>query len=193
MGFCVYQVDTSYDYLTFIGDTMASEEIKNQRNKYEVVEDIAYLTIIGKDGTETEVLFDADDLHKVKRRLWHTGHRSTGYYAISYERKDYQLPLAHLVMDATEEQLVGYLNHRPLDCRKSNLFIGDRAKVCQSGRNAKHPTGVAGVHKVVTGDQVIYMARMHVRIDGKPVRKFVGNYSTLDEAKSALEHQRAMK
>lgn len=94
--------------------------------------------------------------------------------------------LGRLLMDCPDDKQVGYRNQNTLDCRKANLFIGDKSDTCKNrAENVKIPnslkTGIAGIlQRSVGGD---YQVRKMV--NGHKYR--IGNFRTLAEAKQALE------
>jgi len=103
------------------------------RNNYEIINDVAIIHVIRKNGDKYKVLIDKEDLQLIDKMnlvisvQWHRG--TNDYYArmTKYINKanggpKYEILMLHrLIMNALENEEVDHVEHNTLDNRKQNL------------------------------------------------------------------------
>lgn len=92
-------------------------------------EDYAYI-LLTKDNTTKKVLFDVEDIEKIKQYKWHLHYRKKGQrYDVCtnrygcHNRKGRYLLLARFLTDCPVGLTVDHINRITLDNRKSNLRV----------------------------------------------------------------------
>jgi hypothetical protein len=125
---------------------------------------------LGRTGAATTII-DAEDYDRVIRYRWYIG--GAGYVQDRSGRY-----IHRLILNAPPGSVVDHINHDPLDNRRSNLRIGDKALNGQN-RNPARLTGASGVRNV-TWDKQTNKWRVFIRVAGKNING--GRFARLEDA-----------
>ena len=108
---------------------------KTFQNKFDVKENIAYATILKKDGSELIFLIDADDVERIKSMgTWFAEwNKDFNAYTIqniskSKETKPLKQSLQTVILNTNPKAPIKHINKNMLDNRKSNLEIVPRTQ-----------------------------------------------------------------
>ena len=155
---------------------------RDKENHIEVLEDHAEIFLINKNNeVAAKALIDIEDIDKVKSYKWHLSVERDKYnYVISNNSPDKKLH--RFIMDAPKNTVVDHINHNPLDNRKSNLRIcSNQQNICNCELAKNNTSGVKGVYWAKDKQKWT----VQVTINNKT--KYIGRYSTLEEAIKARE------
>lgn len=120
------------------------------KNKYVIENDICKLIIKNKD-TFKEVLFDNEDLEKIKQKHWRVTKKKNKFYTISgqYKNGEKGIYLHNFLLNFTPDGIneVDHINGNSLDNRKTNLRIISRNENIQNTRVRidNKTTGIRGI------------------------------------------------
>ena len=147
-------------------------------NEINIKENYAEITVYNENQNDKGVvLMDLDSIDKIKDYKIYSS--ATGYPIIQYKKEKIFLT-EFLFGKLGDKQYYIFKNKNTLDCRKSNIIIGDRSEMGKRGKiPADNKTGVKGVHKLKrTGKYEAY-------ITNKGTKYHLGTFDTLEEAKKA--------
>lgn len=156
------------------------------KNDYEIRGDVTAI-FLQTNGNTVECLIDTDDLELVDSfpNRWHF---QEGYAKSRIVRHGVATHVAmhRLIMDFPEGYEVDHINHNTLDNRKANLrsVTKSQNQLNRKGATKLSSSGIRGI--VWEGQRGKWKIRL--TINGK--RKRFGYYSTVEEAKVALDRLR---
>jgi hypothetical protein len=109
---------------------------KTTENKYEIKEEITFITVLKKDGTELTVKIDTKDLDKVKSMgIWFAEwHKDFNNYIVqnisstktNKKSKPLKQNLQSVILDSHPNVPIKHINGNTLDNRSCNLEIVER-------------------------------------------------------------------
>lgn len=108
---------------------------KTFENKFDIKENIAYTTVLRKDGSELVFLIDADDVERIESMgtwfaEWHKDFNAYTIQNISTSKgtKPLKQSLQTVILNTNPKTPIKHINGNMLDNRKSNLEIVQRAQ-----------------------------------------------------------------
>ena len=108
---------------------------KTFENKFDIKENIAYATVLKKDGSELVFLIDADDVERIESMgtwfaEWHKDFNAYTIQNISTSKgtKPLKQSLQTVILNTNPKTPIKHINGNMLDNRKSNLEIIQRAQ-----------------------------------------------------------------
>jgi hypothetical protein len=125
--------------------------------------------VLGKNRGYTIV--DVEDYDRVMQDRWYLG--GAGY--AQTRKGEY---MHRLILNAPPGSVVDHINHDPLDNRRSNLRIGNKA-INGQNRNPANLRGASGIRNV-TWDKQTNKWRVFIRVDGKNING--GRFARLEDA-----------
>ena len=162
------------------------------RNRYEIKDDTATLTITRRNGEVFVVIIDPDDVTRVKKYSWSIDLRKDGYTAVqtvAWDGSKYaKLYMSRFIIDPPLGMEVDHININPLDNRKDNLRVVTRLENSQNLRLARSDNKSSGLRGVSwNARRRKWMAYLTVK--GK--RRYLGYFIDLGEANDAVTVARA--
>lgn len=131
-----------------------------------------------KPCARTDILLDEQDLHLL-RWNWNTSKKSS-YLRARVEGLGVVL-LHRLIMDAKRGEFVDHINGNPLDCRRSNMRLCNRAG---NNFNKKSKTTSTAPYKGITRKP---NGRWLAQIQAHKVHHVLGTFDTPEEAATAYD------
>ncbi|MBY0052294.1 HNH endonuclease [Brevibacillus agri] len=155
------------------------------KNDYIVVGEVTKI-LLRRKGEIIETIISTRDLEKVLKYkyTWFASwsHHTQSYYVLGYTPQK-RISLHRFLLDDPEGLEVDHINHDTLDNRRQNLRAVTQQVNAQNRKGAtrRSRSGVRGVHWDAPKQ------KWQVRIPINGVRKCLGLFYTIEEAKSALE------
>lgn len=163
---------------------------RGMRNAFDVRGDVTAIKLRFKEG-ELEALIDTADLPQLLpiATMWHPNYRwRTGVYEAVAGQVCGRTTLLHrVIMDCPPDKLVDHINHDPLDNRRCNLRIGNKALNAQNYGHllSTNQSGYRGVS--YSKDHRQWESFIH--LNGKKVH--LGYHPTAEEAAEKVSVARA--
>lgn len=152
------------------------DQINDGENKITIEDNIARMDLYDIRGNKIdEVIFDAEDINKVKDYAWHrTDLERSTYYCRSCKAGR----MHRVILGISDPKMVvDHINHNGLDNRKANL------RVCTNSQNICNqllPKNNKSGHKGVYWDSNRKKWNTQITIKGKC--KHLGRYDSIEEA-----------
>lgn len=136
-----------------------------------------------------EAVVDADDYERVMMRKWHASGQPHNLSVVTNhkigERKT-SIQLGRFILGVTDHKiLITFLNNNPLDCRRSNMHVGEKGIVMRHRGKWKVPC--SSQYKGVSWFKAGRKWRADILINGK--KKHLGWFT--DEKQAAIAYDKA--
>jgi hypothetical protein len=145
------------------------------KNEIRIEDNIAFVKVVRRDGTELEYMFDPEDIEKFQGRTLSSLSKKKLYGIIVVKQK--RLFAHHIVMDFIPDPegrlCVDHVNGNIFDNRKENLRVVDRLVNQQNINKAISNTGHVGI-SISMGRFLTSLTREYARVSKR--------FDTLEEA-----------
>jgi hypothetical protein len=168
------------------------------KNEYRIDRNTVVLDIVQRNGNQHQILFDVDDLKKMKTLnvKWFVtwNENSKGFYGyanmrlgvVNRKTKYKNIYMHRFLTDAEKGEFVDHINHNTLDNRRDNLRITTNQNnlINRHGANRNSTTGVRNVSWHSREQKYA----VQFQVDGK--NKYIGKFDKLEDAAKCAEEFR---